>query len=85
MAKYSQYDILEIDWEDTCTTQGWCSNRRLKGGKPARCRTVGYLFEETKSYVSVGISIDRRNESWMDTQTIPRGCIKKIKRIKKKE
>ena len=81
---YKSKEILEVVWDDTATKSGWQSKSTLQKESPARCRTVGYFCKQNKNCFTVAKSIvdDDEDEDGLDAQTIPNGCIKKIRRIR---
>lgn len=42
---YQKREILEIEWSDTVTRSGWCSDKVLEKEFPAPCRSVGYFHK----------------------------------------
>ena len=78
---FKKDDIIEIEWTDAATTQGWCSPDRLtRDNGLSPCKTVGYFFRKTKNSIqtSKGTSGDDR----CDTQSIPLAGVKKIRKLK---
>lgn len=82
IANYQKREILEIEWEDTTTISGWRSDGFLQKAVPSPCRTVGYFRKQDKNSITITKSIADDDDDGLDGQTIPRGCIKKIIRLK---
>lgn len=81
--KYKNNEIIEIEWQDTASTPRWVSKSEMLKDKPAQCRTVGYFKKQNKNCITVAKSICGEDGDGLDPQTIPCGCIKKIKRLRK--
>ena len=78
---FKKDDIIEIEWTDAATTQGWHSGTHLlRNDGLSLCKTVGYFFRKTKNSIqtSKGVSEDDR----CDTQSIPLAWVKKIRKLK---
>lgn len=75
-------EIIEVEWDDAATLQGWHSERRLAeddGLSP--CKTVGYFLRETKKSVQFSKSISPDGDTRCDTESIPKDTIRKIRRL----
>lgn len=79
---YQKREILEIEWDDTATRGGWRSDSMLQKESPAPCRSVGYFFKQNKNCITIAKSVSDEDNDGLDAQTIPKGCIKRIYRIK---
>lgn len=85
MAKrpYKKNEVLEIEWEDSSCHHGWRSNEVLdRDNDVEQCRTVGYFYKETKRSIRLSPAIDAHDQERSDTWTVPKGCIRKIRRLK---
>jgi hypothetical protein len=85
MAKrpYKKNEILEIEWEDSTCHHGWRSNEVLdKDSDVEQCRTIGYFYKETKRSIRLSPAIDEFGYERSDTWTVPKSCIRKIRRLK---
>ena len=81
---YKKNEILEIEWEDSSCHHGWRSGDVLnKDNDVEQCRTVGYFYKETKRSIRLRPAIDDEANERSDTWTIPKSCIRKIRRLKK--
>ena len=81
---YRKREILEIEWDDTATTGGWKTSKYLEKEVPAPCRSVGYFIKQNKNCITIAKCVSDNDGDCLDAQTIPDGCIKKIKRLRKK-
>ena len=72
--------IILIEWNDSHFTQGWRQDD-CKKDDVAHCRTVGILKEETNEKITIAFG-DSDGGMIMETITIPKGCITKIKGLK---
>ena len=73
--------IAMIEWEDSCSETGW--HRKDAGiDVAAKCITVGFLTCEDNDKVVISLSSCLTTGNIGDTMTIPRGCIKRIRKLK---
>ena len=85
MAKrsYKKNEILEIEWEDSSCHHGWRSNEVLdRDNDVEQCRTVCYFYREKKRGIRLSPAIDDGDQERSDTWTVPKSCIRKIRRLK---
>ena len=72
--------ICVVEWDDANTTHGWADKQDLEGANVAPCVSCGILAREDEREVvmvlNLGIGI------YSESITIPRGCIKRIRRLK---
>jgi hypothetical protein len=71
--------IVEITWVDSAGMCGIWETPDCEPLTPMKIKSVGYLWEKTKDYVTIIQSIG--NEQLGRRFSIPRGCIKKIKKL----
>jgi hypothetical protein len=45
--------IVEVEWMDANTRGGWSPHEYYKDHAPAAARTVGYLLEKNKLFITV--------------------------------
>ena len=70
--------LVEVEWVDSCADSGWRSVKKERTDNPnLRCSTVGYLFEEHRTYVKIAQSLSA-HESVADLVAIPRSAIRKM-------
>jgi len=82
---YKKGEILEIEWLDATTRSGWHSKEYWeKIAKADLCKSTGYFFKSTKREISIALSTDPEQgmSEFSDMHSIPKGCIKKIRRLK---
>jgi hypothetical protein len=73
--------IVEITWEDSTGVNTTWEDRDSKPLDPIVINSVGYLLESNKDFVTIcqSESCDQLGRRF----SIPRGCIKKIKIIRR--
>jgi hypothetical protein len=74
---------VEVEFEDACASGSWrqMADHR-KDDHPSRCRSIGYLLEKTRTYVTVAQSQARETQNVSDTMSIPRGAIVAIRKLR---
>lgn len=74
---------VEIEWIDSCASKGWGTRDfHLKEFAYSKCRSTGYVIEDTKKYIAIAQSIGDDTHNMSDLISIPRVAIKKIKILK---
>ena len=73
--------LVEVEWEDTSGQSGWDTEENIKKMEPVVCVTVGWQLKSTAKKL-VLVSTHSDNKTYSDRNTIPKGCIKSIRRIK---
>lgn len=73
--------IAMIEWEDSCTEPTW-HRRGSSLDTVASCVSVGIMTQDNDSCVSLTQSISNSTGNIGDTITIPRSCIKRIRKLK---
>lgn len=83
--------IVYIEWLDIHTHTGDHDSQCVwvplpDSTRPSLCRSVGWLLHEDKEAVQFAATVSDEDgeRSALVTCTIPRGCIKKMKRINPK-
>jgi hypothetical protein len=77
------FDAVLVTWDDaTELTGGWTD--QLEKVEPALALSVGFLIKETKDHIILALDIDPHGHHNGRSQ-IPRGMVKKIKVLKKKD
>ncbi len=80
--KVVQPRILEIEWTDACGLMNvWEQRDGLETLPPSSICSIGYLWETTKNYITICQSYSPMQVA--RRFSIPRGCIKKVKVIRK--
>lgn len=78
--------IVEVEWEDAMTRDGWANMDEYKvepSERPALVRSVGYLITNDGDRVTLlqSANYDGRNVG-STSITIPAGCIRKMRTAK---
>ena len=72
--------LVLVNWDDSNVTHGWrlddCSEDKVD-----HCRTVGILIADNEKGMTIALG-DSDCGSVMETITIPKGCIIKIKELR---
>lgn len=72
--------LIEIIWDDISGQSGWDTLENVKKTEPVVCTTVGWQVKSTAKKLIV-VSTHSDNKTYSDRNTIPKGCIKSIRRI----
>ena len=70
--------LVYVEWEDSCTVYGW-RDPELDG--PSKIKSVGHLVTKNNKFMVISTS-QSESGRFVDQLTIPRSCIKKIKKVK---
>lgn len=77
------FDLVEVWWDDaTDLESGWTD--KVEDIKHALALSVGFLIKETKEHIVLALDTDADGQHNGRSQ-IPRGMVKKIKVLKKKD
>jgi len=80
-------DVVEIDWIDSCEFTGWISQEEAyeasRSGDSV-CRSVGYVFDSNKRYLTLASHIGVDNGSLTGMMRIPRTVITEVKILQRK-
>jgi hypothetical protein len=84
--KLKQFDLLKIDWVDSLSDEsGWTSLENYDYDDlylNLIHQSVGYLIRESNKAITVAHSIRGNKTFMLGVITIPKGCIKRITKIK---
>ena len=72
--------LVIVEWEDITTIRGWWDEEEAKEDTPLKCISVGWKLVSTKNHLSL-IASRSENADCGDRITIPKGCIRSIRRI----
>ena len=73
--------LVQIDWIDSkAAPNEWEHVGGISSLKPTRCKSVGFLVEETPAYKTLAHSMS--GTQVCGRITIPTACIKKCKRLR---
>ena len=80
------YPAVEVEWEDANSGTRWNSvTDHNKEDEPYSVLTRGSLIHKDDKRVRVALSVTHPDCKWDDASdviTIPRGCIRRIRRLK---
>ena len=74
--------IILVEWEDSNVTHGWMPANE-GAFQVAHCRTVGIVQLDNDHSLTLAMG-DSDSGSVLETITIPKGCITKIKELRTK-
>ena len=77
----TNYKKVYIEWVDSARNNDWNTFDETdleKSFKPVECETIGWLIQETDTYIVVTQSIGYEPEQFCGTMTIPKCSIKKM-------
>ena len=78
-------DIVEVTWIDAQEETGMLGLEAAEGQKPILTRTVGFLVKNSNDCVVVSASVFDEGgpdkDIYRSTWTIPKGCIKEIRKL----
>ena len=78
-----KFDMVEVVWNDASElVSGWTD--KLEDDEPALALSVGFLVRETKEHIVIAQALDAEGHHNGRSQ-IPRGMVKKIKVLRKKD
>lgn len=79
------YDKVIVEWQDiNSCDDAWSSSDQLKELLPAMCTTIGYLYEDTPTYIKTFATFSFNNDDTIDMGdciVIPKGCVVSIKKL----
>ena len=77
------FDLCEVWWDDATELEsGWSD--KVEEIRPAMALSVGFMVKETKDHIVLALDTDENGHHNGRSQ-IPRGMVKKIKVLKKKD
>ena len=72
--------FVEVTWIDSCTRSAWEHVNVYQHTKPVVCKTAGYLFEDTPTYITVVLSQTEEGDL-NASMTIPKAVVTAIRRF----
>ena len=72
--------LIVVEWVDSTGSSGWANEESMKKTEPAHCTNVGWKLESTAKKLVICAGRNDAGE-YSDRCTIPRGCIKSIRRL----
>mgnify|MGYP001619619055 CR=1 FL=1 len=76
-----RFDLVEVIWNDATTLDGWSD--KDESLVPCLVTSVGFLVQQTKDYIVLAQDLAHDGERCGRGQ-IPRGMVKRIKVLRKK-
>ena len=75
-------DLIEIEWVDAHDTSDWLTEEEAKKRPPEiDCKSVGYYLRRDKELIYISSSIGKMKKGERDRKVIPRGMIKRIRKL----
>lgn len=78
--EFHKFPLVEVEWVDSCSQGRWGSLDNYDTN-PTKCRSSGYLRHKDKKSIQL-IQTHNEDKSILDSITIPRGCVTKIRLFK---
>ena len=72
---------VEIDWIDAVSGSGVWGNSKDLDAEPAISKSIGYLGKKTRTCIQLFQSMSLTTGAVVDSITIPRSCVKRIRRF----
>jgi hypothetical protein len=80
---FQKFDMVEVIWDDaTELPAGWTDE--VQKIEPALALSVGFLIQESKDHIVLALDLDANGHHNGRSQ-IPRGMVKKLKVLRKKD
>ena len=73
--------MILVEWTDSNVTHGWHLEDDTLDNVVSHCRTAGILVAENTESITLAMGVSDCG-SVLETITIPRGCIKSIKKLR---
>ena len=73
--------LIEVIWIDAETRTGWVEAKEVVEKPKAKFKTVGFLQGIDDEYIYVAWTIPLEGNTTYSKDSIPLGCIKKVKKI----
>jgi len=80
-------ELIVVDWLDAGgdNTKGWQEIGDFDAeGTQYKIRSVGFMLSVTKKYIHLFSDYDEKSNQFNSVNSIPRGCVTRIRRIKLK-
>ena len=85
MVDFKVGDLIEIDWVDSYSLEGWMSRDSdigVNDKSPHLCKTVGYVFVERKDWITTTASTSNGGNIH-GCLSIPKVAVTKVKVLRK--
>jgi hypothetical protein len=77
-----RWPLVEVEWLDAHACGGWETPATYRADAPAVCCSVGYLLHRTRAALTLVQSCGLTTGEVTDALTIPRGCVRKMRRLR---
>lgn len=78
-----KHRLIRVEWDDAATTGNWRNPSEMGREERLQCQSVGHVVRSNKQEVVLALSISESG-NMSDTIAIPRGCIRKVRRLEGK-
>jgi hypothetical protein len=80
---FTKFPPVEIIWNDAYSKNGWKCDQDIRemAQRGIVCKSVGYLVRESKKYMVLAHGLSEDN-NFQDLFSIPKGCIRSVRKIK---
>jgi hypothetical protein len=72
--------LIIVEWDDISTHVSWVDEEEANKIDALKCISVGWKLKSDKKYLKI-TPMRASNRDCSDVQTIPRGCIHKIRKL----
>ena len=72
--------LIIVEWDDVSGASGWVTEESVKKTEPIGCTSVGWKLKSTPKKLVICASKNDAGD-FADRNTIPKGCIKSIRRL----
>ena len=74
--------IVIIEWNDITGVGKWTDIEKVQEMRPLACRSIGWVCAETEEHITI-FATENDNKECLDSNTIPKGVIKRIRYLRK--
>ena len=72
--------LIIVEWDDVSGSSGWASEEGVKKVEPIHCTNVGWKLKSTAKKLVICASKSDMGD-YSDRCTIPKGCVRSIRRL----
>ena len=73
--------LIEVEWHDSASLHRWRQpDAHQREAKTVNCVSVGWETKRTSDSITLTQTVSEDNEL-LDSISIPRGCIRRVKRV----
>lgn len=77
--KIKEGTLLLITWDDIVANPSWLDDNKAQNYPPVQCKDVGWFVNDDKLNIRITNSVNSDGEKAITV--IPKGCIRKVKKI----